>query len=131
MSRPISPILLLSAGCLLAVAVAAADDSIKEAAETAEVFVYGQQAKNEELLRAISDPKQYKEMAQNRAKDEGRVNEDVRVDGVEITEIDGDRATATATYSKKHGRKRRQVDVDLIRIDGRWQVTAPPKSGKE
>ena len=49
-------IVLLSSAII--VGTVEARDSIKEAADTAEVFIYGQQSQNENLLREISDPKQ-------------------------------------------------------------------------
>lgn len=119
-------------GCVLVSTTSHARDPVLEAAETAEVFVYGKQAKNEALMRAISDPEQYEAMAEQRSKDGGAPNEDIIIDSVEITEIDGDRATAKATYSPKHNKKTRtQADVHLIRVDGKWEVTQPPEHGGE
>ena len=59
-------IVLLSSAII--VGTVEARDSIKEAADTAEVFVYGQQSQNENLLREISDPKQYEAMKIKRAR---------------------------------------------------------------
>lgn len=108
------------------IAPAGANDSLEEAADTAEVFVYGREAKNEALLREISDPDQYEAMAGQRADTNRALNENVHVDDVEITQIDGDRAVAKATYRKKNAKGRKSADVHLKRVNGRWQVTAPP-----
>lgn len=131
MSRIPTTALLCFAGYLLAATGASARDALKEAAETAEAFVFGQQAKNEALLREISDPDRYEAMARDRSDHAGAVNENIRIDNVEITRIDGNRVTAKATYSKKHGKKKHQMEVHLIRVDGKWQVTTPQRSGGE
>jgi DNA-binding protein H-NS len=123
------PIAVLS--FLLISATANARDSLQEAADMAEVFVYGQQSKNEALLREISDPEQYEAMEEMRSQDKGNPNENVRVNDVEITEINGDRALAKATYSKKHSKGETQTDVHLQRVDGQWQVTTPPNTESE
>jgi hypothetical protein len=108
-----------------------ARDSTVEAAETAEVFVYGRESKNEALLREISDPQAYDAMAKTRAESDQKLNENVRVDKVEMIEIDGDRAVARATYSNIHGKGHKQTDVELKRVDGKWEVTAPPEPAEE
>ena len=104
----------------------AAEDSISEAADTAEVFVYGREAKNEALLREISDPDQYESMAGKRAEVNRKLNENVHVEDVEVTQIDGNRAVAKATYRQKNAKGVKSADVHLKRVDGRWQVTTPP-----
>ncbi|MFT4561466.1 MAG: hypothetical protein ACI9BW_001207 [Gammaproteobacteria bacterium] len=124
-------------GCCLLFGVAlcvtselSAKDSIEQqAADTAEVFIYGQQSNNEALLREISSPTEFEAMAKQRAESTQRLNENVKVERVEITEIEGDRAVAKATYSEKHRKSEHQSDVHLKRVDGRWQVTTPPESG--
>jgi len=108
-----------------------ARDSIKEAADTAEVFIYGQQSQNEDLLREISDPKQYEAMKIRRAQDKRKPNENVRVEDVEITNINGDRAMAKATYSMIHGKKTKQTDVYLRRVNDKWIVTTPANARGE
>jgi hypothetical protein len=106
---------------------APARDSIeREAADTVEVFVYGQQSQNEDLLREISKPKDFEDMRKARAESDMQLNENVTVEDVEITQMDGDRATAKATYSTKHSKSRNQADVHLQRVDGKWQVTKAP-----
>lgn len=110
---------------------AAAQDLRVEAAETAEVFVYGRESKNEALLREISDPNAYDGMARTRAENNRKLNENVRVDAVEMIEMAGDRAVARATYSTIHGKGHQQTDVELKRVDGRWQVTTPPEEAGE
>ncbi len=110
------------------IAPAGAADSLEEAADTAEVFVYGREAKNEALLREISDPDQYEAMAGQRADTNRALNENVHVDDVEITQIDGNRAVAKATYRQKNAKGRKSADVHLKRVDGKWQVTAPPEA---
>ena len=107
---------------------AGANDAIEEAADTAEVFVYGRESKNEALLREISDPEQYEAMAGARADTNRKLNENVHVDNVEITQIDGDRAVAKATYRQKNAKGRKSADVHLKRVDGKWQVTTPPEA---
>ena len=60
------------------------------------------------------------------------LNENVRVESVEITEVDGDRATANAIYTQKHNKGEQQEQVHLKRVGGKWQVTTPPEpSGSE
>ncbi len=49
----------------------------------------------------------------------------MRVEDVEITNINGDRAMAKATYSMIHGGKTKQVDVYLRRVNDKWIVTTP------
>lgn len=110
----------------ISVVAAAADDTITEAKDTAEVFVYGREAKNEALLREISDPEQYEAMAGKRAETDRKLNENVRVEDVEVTQIDGDRAVAKARYRQKNAKGVKSADVYLKRVDGKWQVTAPP-----
>ena len=106
-----------------------ARDSIeRQAADTAEVFVYGQQSKNEALLREISSPKDFEDMRSARGVKDIPLNENIIVRDVEITEIDGDRATAKATYTKRHSKSRTQADVQLQRVDGKWKVTKAPDS---
>lgn len=113
-------------------AAASARDSIEQqAADTVEVFIYGKTSKNEALLREISDPNVFEAMAEQRADNNDPLNENVKVHAVDITEIDGDRAIATATYSKKHTKTKQQADVHLIRVDGKWQITTPPKPATE
>lgn len=107
---------------------AAADDAITEAKDMAEVFVYGRESKNEALLREISDPDQYETMADQRAKTDRKLNENVQVEDVEITQIDGDRAVAKTTYRQKNAKGRKNAEVHLKRVDGKWQVTAPPEA---
>jgi hypothetical protein len=103
--------------CVLCVTTElAAKDSIEQqAADTAEAFVYGQQSKNEALLREISGPAEFEAMAKERAESNQRLNEnvDVDVEHVEITAIDGDRAVAKTTYSEKHRKGTHQSDVHL------------------
>lgn len=118
-------------GALIIVNTAQARDSLEDAADTAEVFIYGKQSKNEALLREISDPEQYEAMEKIRAEDKGKPNENVRVEDVEITNIDGDRATAKATYSQKRGKGTKQADVHLQRVNGKWQVTTPANTESE
>jgi hypothetical protein len=108
-----------------------AQDSLEEAADTAEVFLYGQQSENEALMRYVSDPEQYEAMAKERAENQGKPNENVTVEKVEITDIEGNRATARATYKTKHKKGRKHEDIQLIRVDGKWEVTTPPESGGE
>lgn len=106
-----------------------ARDSIeRQAADTAEAFVYGQQSKNEALLREISSPKDFEDMRKARGDKDIPLNENIIVRDVEITEIDGDRATAKATYTKRHSKSRTQADVHLQRVDGKWKVTKAPDS---
>lgn len=131
MSKTAAVISTVLIGHMLVITGAHGREPLKEAADMAEVFVYGQQSKNEALLREISDPKQYEAMEKLRAQDKGEPNENVRVEGVEITDIDGDRATAKATYSKKHSKGKSQADVHLKRVDGKWQVTTPAISDSE
>ena len=134
MSKIVLVLPIAALSFLLISATANARDSLKEAADTAEVFVYGQQSKNEALLREISDPEQYEAMEEMRSQDKGNPNENVRVNDVEITEINGDRALAKATYSKKHSgyyKGETQTDVHLQRVDGQWQVTTPPNTESE
>ncbi len=116
---------------LMVAATSHARDAVEDAAATAEVFVYGHQSKNEALLREISDPDQYEAMAKDRSSEEGEPNENVHVDSVEITDLDGDRATAKATYSKQHSKGKKQAQVHLRRVNGEWQVTKPPEAGNE
>lgn len=131
MSKIVLVLPIAALSFLLISATANARDSLQEAADTAEVFVYGQQSKNEALLREISDPEQYEAMEEMRSQDKGNPNENVRVNDVEITEINGDRALAKATYSKKHSKGETQTDVHLQRVDGQWQVTTPPNTESE
>ncbi len=121
-------IYILISAWLLATTAAQARDSLEEAADMAEAFVYGQQSKNEALLREISDPEQYEAMEKIRAEQNTKLNENVRVDGVEITNVDGDRATAKATYTQKHNKGKQEAQVHLRRVDGKWQVTTPADS---
>ncbi len=116
---------------LISISSVQAGDSLEEAADLAEVFVYGQQSKNEAVLREITDPDQYEAMQKIRAEDKGSSNENVRVDDVEFTEIDGDRATARATYSRIHGKEKKQTEVHLQRIGGEWRVTTPAPTESE
>lgn len=104
----------------------AADDTITEAKDMAEAFVYGRESKNEALLREISDPDEYEGMAGKRAETDRKLNENVQVEDVEVTQIEGDRAVAKATYRQKNAKGRKSADVYLKRVDGKWQVTAPP-----
>ncbi len=128
MSNVSAIIYILIIGWLLPATAAQARDSLEEAADMAEVFVYGRESKNEALLREISDPEQYEAMEKIRAEQNTKLNENVRVDNVEITNVDGDRATATATYSQIHHKGKQQTQVHLRRVDGKWQVTTPPDS---
>jgi len=128
MSNISAIIYILISGWLLAATAVQAGDSLEEAADMAEVFVYGQQSKNEAVLREISDPEQYEAMEKIRAEQNIKLNENVHVDGVEITNVDGDRATAKATYSQKHNKGKQQTQVHLQRVNGKWQVTTPPDS---
>ena len=92
----------------------AAKDSIEQqAADTAGAFVYGQQSKNEALLREISGPAEFEAMAKERAESNQRLNGNVDVEHVEITAIDGDRAVAKTTYSEKRRKDTPQSDVHL------------------
>ncbi len=118
-------ILGVAFSCVSAAATAA-DDTLTEAKDTAEVFVYGREAKNEALLREISDPEQYEAMAGKRAETARKLNENVRVEDVEITRIEGDRAVAKAKYRQHNTKGVKSADVHLKRVDGKWQVTAPP-----
>lgn len=108
------------------VTAAAADDAMTQAKDTAEVFVYGREAKNEALLREISDPDQYESMAGKRAGADRKLNENIRVEDVEVTQIDGDRAIAKARYRQKNTKGVKSADVHLKRVDGKWQVTTAP-----
>jgi len=117
--------------CLLVLPATGAEDSLEQAADTAEVFLYGKTSENEALMRYVSDPEQYEAMAKERSENQGKPNENVRVEKVEITDIEGNRATARATYKTKHKKGRKQEDIQLIRIDGKWEVTTPPESGGE
>ena len=90
------------------------------------VFVFGRESKNEALLREIFDPGQYEAMEKIRAEQNTKLNENVHVGDVEITNVDGDRVTAKATYSQIHNKKKQQPQVHLRRVDGKWQVTKPP-----
>lgn len=119
-------LILAIAFSFIGIPATAADDPLTEAKDTAEVFVYGREAKNEALLREISDPEQYEAMAGKRAETDRTLNENVRVDDVEITQIDGDRAVAKAKYRQKNVKGVKSADVYLKRVDGKWQVTAPP-----
>lgn len=131
MSRIITAFGLCAMGWILIAAVAYAGDDPQALTDTVEVFVYGLQSKNEALLREISAPSQYDAMAQERTNNNAAVNENIKVDHVEITNIDGDRASATAIFSQKHSKKKGQATVNLIRIDGTWKVTTPPKLAGE
>ena len=128
MSNVSAIIYILIIGWVVAATAVQARDSLEEAADTAEVFVLGEQSKNEALLREISDPEQYEAMEKIRAEQNIKLNENVRVDDVEITNVDGDRATAKATYSQIHNKGKHQTQVYLRRVDGKWQVTTPPDS---
>ncbi len=112
----------------ISVPAVAADDAITEAKDMAEVFVYGRESKNEAVLREISDPDQYETMADQRAKTDRKLNENVQVEDVEITQIDGDRAVAKTTYRQKNAKGRKNAEVHLKRVDGKWQVTTPPEA---
>jgi len=130
MSKVSAIIYILIVGWLLLVTTAHARDSLEEAANMAEVFVYGRESKNEALLREISDPEQYEAMEKIRAEQNTKLNENVRVDDVEITTVDGDRVTAKATYSQIHNKGKQQAQVHLRRVDGKWQVTPLPDSSE-
>ena len=103
-----------------------ADSEIQEAMDTAEVYVYGREAKNEALLKEISDPDAYDTMAEKRGNSTSPVNENIKMQDVEITRVEGDRAVARATYGNRHGKQRQSTEVHLQRVDGKWQVTTPP-----
>ena len=130
MAKVSAIIYILIVGWLLLVTTAHARDSLEDAADMAEVFVYGRESKNEALLREISDPEQYEAMKKMRAEQNTKLNENVRVDDVEITVVDDDRVTAKATYSQIHNKGKQQAQVHLRRVDGKWQVTPLPDSSE-
>ena len=74
---------LLMSLALVVGSTVAAEDSMQDAADMAEVFVYGRESKNEALLKEISDPKQYEAMAEQRKEKNSKLNENVEVDKVE------------------------------------------------
>jgi len=115
----------------VSVGAAQAGDSAEDAAATAEVYVYGLESKNEALLREISDPDEYEAMAKDRAESKRGLNENVRVSDVELIEVHGDRAVARATYTTKHKKGSEQADVQLKRVNGKWEVTTAPEPAKE
>jgi len=106
---------------------AGGETSLEKAADTAEVFVYGRESKNEALLREISDPDQYDAMAHSREESHRKLNENVRVTDVEITETTGDRAVAKATYEQIQSKEKSSAVVHMKRVDGKWEVTTPPE----
>lgn len=115
---------------LMSPAHAETTDDLQRAADTAEVYVLSKGAKDEGVLKALSDPDQYAKMAEERAADPAPAREDLRVDDVEVTQIGADRAVARTTYSKIHHDDAETEEVYLIKRDGQWQITAPPEPAK-
>lgn len=124
-------ILMLAVSCVAVDNVQAEESAEQLISDMAEAFVYGRESKNEDVLREISDAEAYEEMAKARSESDTELNENVHVDDVEITEIDGDRAVARAKYHKKNTKGSKSADVHLRRVDGQWQVSAPPKAAAD
>lgn len=106
--------------------IAAAADDMRDAADTAEVYVYGKDAKDEALLQHLTDPDAYDAMAKSRSEDKSRPRENVRVKDVDVTPIDDTHAVARTTVTEKHRGGTRVEEVPLVKKDGKWQVTNPP-----
>lgn len=109
---------------LLGPAAVRADD---EAAMTAEVYAIAKSAKNEAVLKHISDPEHYDEMAKIRAANTDPAQENLHVGNTTVEHLDATHAIAHTRFSEKHSNRSGEDAVHLELKNGKWQVTSPPQ----
>lgn len=105
------------------VSAMAADD---EAAMTAEVYAIAKGAKNEDVLKHISNPDHYDAMAKARGEDSAPAQENLRIQEVTVKHIDETHAVARAQYAEKHSGRSGEEEIHLELKEGKWQVISPP-----
>jgi len=98
-----------------------------EAAMTAEVYAIAKSAKNEAVLKHISDPEHYDEMAKTRAANTDPAQENLHIGDTTVEHLDETHAIARTRFSEKHSNRSGEDEVHLELKNGQWQVTSPPQ----